>query len=107
MFTLLRDRQANGECEDLQGTFPRCKKRLPSNRIKWRLVLESIIFINNFRTEIVGRNQISTVFDPEYEQVINLEGYDRVWQYYLRPGDYETDDDDNEIDDEDDGIDGE
>jgi hypothetical protein len=26
---------------------------------------------------------------------------------YLRPGDYETDDDDNEIDDEDDGIDGE
>ena len=106
VYTSLRQASEWG-MRGLQGTFPRCKKRLPSNRIKRRLVLESIIFINNFRTEIVGRNQISTVFDPEYEQVINLEGYDRIRQYYLRPGDYETDDDDNEIDDEDDGIDGE
>ena len=68
------------------------------------MVLESIIFINNFRTEIVGRNQISTVFDPEYEQVINLEGYDRIQKYYLWPGDYEKDDNDNEIDDGDDRI---
>jgi len=43
------------------------------------------------------------VFNPEYEQVINLDGYDRIRQYYLQPGDYETDeegDDDDEFDDE-------
>jgi len=87
----------------MQGTFPRCKKRLPSDRVKRRLVIESIVFINNFRTHIVGLNQISTVFNPEYEQVINLDGYDRIRQYYLQPGDYETDeegDDDDEFDDE-------
>jgi hypothetical protein len=41
------------------------------------------------------------VFNPEYEQVINLDGYDRIRQYYLQPGDYETDDegdDDDELD---------
>lgn len=87
----------------MQGTFPRCKKRLPSDRVKRRLVIESIVFINNFRTHIIGLNQISTVFNPEYEQVINLDGYDRIRQYYLQPGDYETDeegDDDDEFDDE-------
>ena len=87
----------------MQGTFPRCKKRLPSDRVKRRLVIESIVFINNFRTHIVGLNQISTVFNPEYEQVINLDGYDRIRQYYLQSGDYETDeegDDDDEFDDE-------
>ena len=32
------------------------------------------------------------VFAPEYEQVINIHGYDRIRRYYLEPGDYETDD---------------
>ena len=32
------------------------------------------------------------VFAPEYEQVINIHGYDRIRHYYLQPGDYETDD---------------
>ncbi len=32
------------------------------------------------------------VFVPEYEQVININGYDRIRRYYLEPGDYETDD---------------
>jgi hypothetical protein len=42
--------------------------------------------------EIVSHNQISTVFLPEYEQVINIHGYDRIRKYYLQPGDYKTDD---------------
>jgi hypothetical protein len=41
--------------------------------------------------EIVGRNQILAVFDPEYERVINIHGYNRICKYYLQPGDYETD----------------
>ncbi len=56
-----------------------------------------IILIHNFRTEIVGSNQIKTVFDPEYKWYINLEGYDRISQYYLRPEDFKlgVDEDDN------------
>ena len=94
VYTSLRQASEWG-MRGMQGTFPRCKKRLPSDRVKRRLVIESIIFINNFRTHIVGLNQISTVFNPEYEQVINLDGYDRIRQYYLQPGDYETDDDED------------
>ncbi len=40
----------------LQGSFPRCKKCLPSNFMQRRLVLESIILIHNFRTDIVGQS---------------------------------------------------
>ena len=76
---------------DLQGTFLCCKKRLPSDKDKHRCVLECIILVHNFQTEIVGHNQISTVFAPEYEWVINIHGYDRIHKYYLEPGDYETD----------------
>ena len=35
---------------------------------------------------------IIEVFGPEYERVININGHDRICQYYLQPGDYETDD---------------
>ena len=48
--------------------------------------------MHNFRTEIVGHNQITEVFAPEYEQVITIHGNDRIHQYYLQPGDYETND---------------
>ncbi len=41
--------------------------------------------------EIVGHNQILTVFLPEYEWMINIHGYDRIYKYYLEPGNYETD----------------
>ena len=92
VYTSLRQASEWG-MRGLQGTFPRCKKRLPSDSNKRRLVLENIIFVHNFRTHLVGLNQIQTVFDPEYENVINIEGYDRIERYYYRPGDYETDDD--------------
>ena len=62
----------------LQGTFPRLKKHLPSDKDKRWLVIECIIFVNNFRTSIIGQNQIATVFDPEYERVINVHGYNRI-----------------------------
>ena len=55
----------------LQGTFPRCKKRLPGNQFKRKLVIQSIVLVHNFRTETVGLNQIKTVFDPEYENYIS------------------------------------
>lgn len=57
-------------------------------------MIEAIVLIHNYWTELVGLSQIKTVFDPEYERIQTLDGYDRIHQYYLRPGDYETDDDD-------------
>jgi hypothetical protein len=77
----------------LQGTFPRWKKHLPSNHHQRRLVLEVIVLIHNYRTELVGFNQINMVFDPEYVCVQNLYGYNRIAQYYFRPGDYDSNDD--------------
>ena len=77
----------------LQGTFPHWKKRLPSNHYQQRLVIEAIVLVHNYRTEMVGFNQINTVFDAEYVRVQNLNGYDRIAQYYFRPGDYNSDDD--------------
>ena len=82
----------------LQGTFPRLKRRLPSDDNKRKKVLESIVYVHNLRTAIVGKNQIKTVFDPEYERIHNLEGYDRIRQYYFQPGEYDTDDDDDSYD---------
>ena len=92
VYTSLRQASEWG-MRGLQGSFPRCKKRLPTNNLQRRKILESIIFVHNFRTEVVGYSQIQTVFDPEYERSITLEGYDRIAQYYLRPGDYVTDED--------------
>jgi hypothetical protein len=79
----------------LQGTFPRWKKCLPSNHFQRRLVIEAIVLIHNYCTELVGFNQISTVFDSEYVRIHNLEGYDRITQYYFRPGEYNSDDNDD------------
>ena len=91
VYTSLRQASEWG-MRGLQGSFPRCKKRLPSDKTKRRRVIECIVLVHNFRTEVVGHNQITTVFAPEYERVININGYDRIRQYYLQPGDYETDD---------------
>jgi hypothetical protein len=76
----------------LQGAFPCCKKHLPSNKDKRQAVLECIFFTHNFHTKIVGHNQVSDVFSPEYNRVINIHGYDWIRQYYLECGDYETED---------------
>ncbi len=90
VYTSLRQASEWG-MRGLQGSFPRFKKRLPSNSRLRRLVIETIVLIHNFRTELVGRNQIKTVFDPEYERYITLDGYDRISKYYLRAEDFESD----------------
>jgi len=74
----------------MQGTFPRFQKRLPSNSAICRLVIETMILVHNFRSDYVGCNQIKTVFDPEYVAIHNLHGYDRIAQYYFRPGEYDS-----------------
>ncbi len=91
MFTRHSGRRANGGCADYRGPSLDAKKRLPSDKDKRRHVIESIILVQNFRTEVVGHNQISAVFVPEYERVINIHGYDGIRRYYLEPGDYKTD----------------
>jgi hypothetical protein len=60
------------EMRGLQGTSPRCKKRLPTDKDKRQMVLECIIFVHNFQTELVELNQIAEVFNPEYKNVINI-----------------------------------
>ena len=79
----------------LQGTFPRCKKRMPSDSALRRLVIEAIVLVHNYRKELIGYSQIQTVFDPEYVRCENLQGYDRISQYYFRPGEYDSDIDDD------------
>jgi DDE superfamily endonuclease len=86
VYTSLRQASEWG-MRSLQGTFPRCKKRLPSNAAKRKKVIQSIVLIHNFRTELVGLNQIKTVFDPEYERYINVRGYDRIKRYYFNEDD--------------------
>jgi hypothetical protein len=66
----------------LQGTFPRLKVRLPSNSEKRRLVILSIVLIHNLRTELVGLNQIATVFNPEYQRYVNVGTYDRIRRFF-------------------------
>jgi len=65
-------------------------KELPDVFIKTSL-------IHNYCTELVGFNQINTVFDSEYVRIHNLEleGYDRIAQYYFRPGEYNSDNNDD------------
>jgi hypothetical protein len=52
----------------------------------------------------VGKNQFKTVFEPEYEQIHALEGYDRIRKYYCQLGEYDTTDNNvsGQDDDEDD-----
>ncbi len=54
---------------------------------KRKKVIQSIVLIHNFRTELVGLNQIATVFDPEYERYINLSGYDCIKRFYFNDED--------------------
>lgn len=66
----------------LQGTFIRLKSRLPSDNKKRHNILLSVALLHNFRTVHVGLNQIAAVFNLEYEQYINVNGYDRIARYF-------------------------
>jgi hypothetical protein len=75
----------------LQGTFVRMKSRLTSNKRKRRQILTVIILLHNFRTDVVGLNQIATVFNVEYETYVNVRNYDRIAQYYEQVVDSDED----------------
>jgi len=66
----------------LQGTFTRLKSRLTSDKEFRGDLIYCIVLLHNFRTEFVGLNQIATVFNPHYEQYVNVDGYDRIARYY-------------------------
>lgn len=66
----------------LQDTFARLKSRLTSNKQKRQLIIYTILLLHNFRTEYVGLNQIALVFNQHYEQLININGYDRISRYF-------------------------
>ncbi len=51
VYTSLRQASKWGMC-GLQGTFPRCKKRLPSDKDKHRHVLECIVLVHNFLNRV-------------------------------------------------------
>ena len=77
---------------DCREPSPCWKKHLPRDHFQRRLVIEAIVLIHNYHMELVGFNQINTVFDYEYVRIHNMEGYDRIAQYYFRPGEYNSDD---------------
>lgn len=60
----------------LQGTFPRLKSRLTSNKLKRLRIIQGVVLLHNFRTKVVGLNQIATVFNP------HLDTYDRIARYF-------------------------
>ena len=67
---------------DLQGTLVRMKSRLTSNKIKEKAYFNCYNVIHNFRTDVVGLNQIATLFKVEYEEHVKRRNYDRIAQYY-------------------------
>ena len=65
----------------LQGTFPRLKSRLTSDK-DWREKIIYGVLLVNYRTHFEGLNQIATVFNPHYDQYVNLNGYERIARYF-------------------------
>ena len=66
----------------LQGTFSRLKSRMTSNLKKRERIILSVVLLHNYRTEIVGLNQIAAVFNRHYQQYIHLDNYDRIHRYF-------------------------
>ena len=50
--------------------------------MKRKLTLTIIILLHNFRTELIGSNQIATIFNEEYYAYVNVRNYDRITKYY-------------------------
>ena len=67
----------------MQGTWPRVKKRLPSDAGIRGLMIKCGVLLHNYRTSKIGINKIATVFDPEYENFVNIENYDRIHRYFV------------------------
>jgi hypothetical protein len=52
------------------------------------LIIETILLLSNFRTSHVGLNQIATVFNPHYDQYVNVDGYDRIARCFANEHDF-------------------
>ena len=66
----------------LQGSFSRLKSRITSrNETRYKLIY-SILVLHDLRVARVGLNQIAIVFNPHYQQYINIHGYDRIARFY-------------------------
>jgi hypothetical protein len=81
LYTSLRQASEWG-MRALQGTFSRLKSRLTSDKTKRSMLIHSIVYLHNFRTEMMGLNQIAAVFNPEYQQYVNFVNYDRIARYF-------------------------
>ena len=66
----------------------RLKSRLTANNRMRALIIETILLLSNFRTSHVGLNQIATVFNPHYDQYVNVDGYDRIARYFANEHDF-------------------
>ena len=73
--------------EGLARQFSSLQEKAPWQSEKQKLVISNIVLIHNFRTEIVGLNEINTVFDPEYEMYRSLTGYNRIRRFYFNEDD--------------------
>jgi len=69
--------------KELQATFPRSKRRLPSDKVMREMIIFSCVLLHNFRAENDEINEIRTVFDEEYERYISMENYDRIKRYFV------------------------
>jgi alpha-acetolactate decarboxylase len=66
----------------LQGSFSRLKTRLTSDSHRRGQILQAVMLLHNYRTHHEGLNQIANVFNPEYEEYISVDGYDRIKRYF-------------------------
>ena len=62
----------------LKRTFIRMKSRLPAHKRNCKVILTIFILLHNFRTQVVGRNQIAIVFNFDYDAYVSI----RIAQYY-------------------------
>jgi hypothetical protein len=69
----------------LQGTYSRLTSLLTHDHESRQLLIEGIVLMHNFRTNIVGINQIQTVFGAAYVPLIRMAPhYDRIKRYFAR-----------------------
>ena len=66
----------------LQGPFTRLKTRLTSDHKKRKDIISSILYLHNFRTNVMDIGQIATVFGEEYDRCVSIDGYDRLKNYF-------------------------
>ena len=90
MFVHNYNRPVSGGCMGCKVRSLTVSNGLQGDCEKQNPILHSIVLIHNFRTELVGSNQIKTIFNREYECIVNIDGYDRISQYYLSPEDFDT-----------------